>query len=339
MSDSEGEENSKGWKRHMSQEDCDTVRTLVNSGYQDKVSQKLQQQLDAISSEVDGRLVKQVLSCIGFTGFALLSGCRPNSCLQMKGGDLELLISDHPSDNVGEDDLEEGLLEDGDSAICINFNQSKTRLPFEELLIADVPWEKRCIKIIHAVVSDERLDIGADSLLFDLGAASLSELNKSHVYRNFAWTELTTAAIECDVSVEVTYALIRKMYACSTLQDMLEAFDIGNGIKGSMRLNKKCRACVKGSLKDVSQRLGHGGYKAKKMAPYVDPRYLVEFAHFYGYHRFSLAPVKALIKADGEDHPWLSDSDEDDDDYKKAEDDFVYVRGGQEDDGDEDGDD
>ena len=35
---------------------------------------------------------------------------------------------------------------------------------------------------------------------------------------------------------------------------------------------------------------------------------------------------KYVIKIEGADHPWLPDSDEDDDDYKKAEDDFVYGR-------------
>ena len=341
MSDSEGDGgNPKGEKQHMSKEDCDTVQTLLNSKYHDKVTQKLRQQYDAIPSNLDGRLVKQVLSGIGFTGFALLSGCRPASVLRIEGGDLEVLISNHSSDNVGEDDLEEGILEDGDVAICINFNQSKTRVPFEELLFAEFQWEKDIIELIHAVLSDDRLgNIGADGLLFDVGATDRNGLKTSFVYSRLARTVLTTAAFECNVTVDVNFELLRKLYACLTLQNMLEGFDIGKCSPGSGSLRRLCANHVRSSLKDVSKRLGHTvdrKYRARKVAPYVDPRFLVEFAHYYGYHRFSLAPVRGLIKVDGADHPWLSDSDEDDDDYKKAEDDFVFVRGGQpeEDDGD-----
>ena len=70
---------------------------------------------------------------------------------------------------------------------------------------------------------------------------------------------------------------------------------------------------------------------ARKMTPYLDPRLLVDFAHELGFHRFSLPSVTAVIKRDGNDHPWLSDSDEDDADYKKAEDDIAS--GGQGSDG------
>ena len=337
MSDSEGDGgNRKGWKRHMSKEDCDTVKALLNSGYYDKVTENLKKQYDAIPSSADGRLVKQVLSIIGYMAYALLSGCRPQSILKIKGEDLELLISNHPSDNLGEDELEEGLLQDGDSAICIKFDQSKTRKRFQELLIAEFPWEVTCIEIIHTVVSDDRLDLAADDLLFDVGATDKNELKHCYAYSRFAPTVFTMAALECSVSAEVNFMLIRKVYACSTLEIMLGEFDIGRGLKGSKNFIKTCSVYVKGCLKDVSKRLGHNpdeDWHARKLSPYIDPRPLVEFAHDHGYHRFTLPGVKYVIKIEGADHPWLPDSDEDDDDYKKAEDDFVYGR--QESDGDD----
>ena len=85
----------------MSKEHCNKVKALLNSGYYDKVTENLKKQYDAISSRGiirDAKLVKHGLSAIAYTGFAILSGCRPESCLKIKGKDLELIISDHPRD-------------------------------------------------------------------------------------------------------------------------------------------------------------------------------------------------------------------------------------------------
>ncbi len=306
------------------EEECDLAMVLIAGDYQDKLVEKLTERYDFYSGPLipDNYLVRQNLVVCAYIAWVAVAGCRPESYKLIKVDDVKVIISPAAPANRGEDMFE--LDDDDTHVVYVEYQQCKSRLLYEQPLSADKPWEEKSIELIHRFLGDARFSRSADDLLFNLSTYG----------KCLAKEILTSTAILCGVGAELTLKGLRILFACTTAHDAFEDFiktkryhkdNNKRGIRpGSRGGGRKCSYFLARTLKNVSIRLGHsfeGGTEKLKLAPYLDPRLVVHFAHDMGFHRNTLSSLKYLTGASrGIEHPWLSDSDEDDDDYKKAED-------------------
>jgi len=314
----------------ISEDECVLVRAMIAGGFQDKLAQKLQMEYDrhAQLDVANTPIVLNISSCIAYCGWELLTGGRPFSYQKIRVNNVKVLIT--PSTVAARNrGVALANLDQGDThAIQFEFPQTKTDIVYDKLLIAETDWEKRVIEVIHTYFGDQRwAPRGRNDLLFDAP-------HDTYCMRTFIKNLMAQAAFSCSIGEEIKMPMLRKLMACQHLSDLLSEFfeekflrrGPGNrgslSKKGSINARKACSAALSRGLKEVSERLGQKEHKKEKLRPYVDPQILVEYAHACGFHRNSMPAYKYLTNttegADG--HPWMSDSDEDADDYPKAED-------------------
>ena len=323
-----------GGRPFISEDECVLVRAMIAGDFQEKLAEKLQveyarhAQLDVANTPI----VLNISSCIAYCGWELLTGGRPFSYQKIRVNNVKVLIT--PSTVAARNrSVALANLDQGDThAIQFEFPQTKTDIPYDKLLIAETRWEERIIEVIHTYCGDQRwAPRGRNDLLFDA-------CPDSYGMRTFIKGLMAQAAFDCSIGVEIKLPMLRKLFACQHLSDLLSevyerkfvASHRTGGVtckKGGLKTQVTCSAALTNSLKEVSSRLGHSEYEAQRLRSYVDPQILVEYAHACGFHRNSMSAYKYLTNTDqgtrgrvGEGHPWMSDSDEDADDYPKAED-------------------
>ena len=320
------EAKEHGGRTFISEDECDLVRALMAGGFHDQLAQKLQVEYDrhARLDVANTPIVLNISSCIAYCGWALLTGGRPYSFKKIRVNNVKVLItpSTVAARNKG---VTLANLGQGDThAIQFEFPQSKTDIEYEDLLIAEKDWEKRVIEVIHIYCADQRWARGQNDLLFP-------GLEHSYGLRTFIKNLMAEAAFSCSIGEEIKMPMLRKLFANQHLTDLLIDFFEKRFVhphrgrptkKGGSESKKVCSGALRRSLKEVSSRLGQHPFATEKLRSYVDPQILVEYAHACGFHRNSMAAYKYLTNttegANG--HPWMSDSDEDADDYPKAED-------------------
>ena len=301
-------------RSYITEDDADQVQRLIEADYPSKLAQKLQEdyQLHANAVTDEEAFMESIMVALAYMAYLLLSGVRPECREQIKVEDVKVIVSNHPSANMGEDIFE---LAAGDVALCIEHEQSKSkkkgggRLEFP--LVAEYPWEITCIEILHSYASDARFGHRNGSLLFPIRESSHA------LY--FIDVTLTAVAVKCQVPKKITPRILRKLYATQLLQGLLDDFNIGKSQKGSERLQNRCSVHLTQSLKTVSSRLGHRvPFEGAQVAPYVDPRDVVMWAHSLGYHRHTLRSYGGLVRGDRRQGGttkglnWFADSDSDD---------------------------